>query len=413
MNKLMSFVEDKMAPVFSKLAANHHMAAVRDGMMVTIPLTIIGSIFLMIPNIPIDAVTTFFEPYAGIFTTVTSVTLDAVGLVAAFTIAYYFAKGYSDVEVDPLITAMISGVSFLLATLTDEFTIDTGLFGTKGLFTAMIVAFLTGSILHLFIKKDLVIHFPDNVPPMVSTSFMGLIPGLVTLVIIWIVRIILGININDVLTAIFSPLVFALNTLPGFMIFMFIRCLLWGVGIHGGAVLSIANPVFLTMFGENAAAFAAGTTPPFITANGFMEGFIFFGGGGATLPLVFLMMRSKDKGFKTLGKLCLPSSLFEINEPVVFGVPIVMNPLMIIPYILATEVLALGTYLLMYFNIIGRVVVNAPWTMPPVITAYLNTGGNIPATIWSIVELFIAGAIYYPFFKIMEKQRLQEENEEA
>lgn len=406
MNKILNFVETKLAPPLNKMASQHHLSAVKNGMIVTVPLTIIGSIFLLIPNIPIAAIKNFFEPYANMITTVNTVTIGSVGLVGAASVAYYFALEYTDIKIDPLITAFVSVVAFLLATLTDEFTIDTGLFGTRGLFTGILVALLTGTITHFFQKKNLVIRFPDTVPPLVSKSFMSLIPALVVLTLVWIIRVVLGINVNQVLMDCFSPFIFALNTLPGFLVFMFIRSMLWSVGIHGGAVLAVADPFFLTMFGENVAAFAAGTLPPYITASGFTM-FVFLGGGGATLPLVLMMIRSKEKGFSTLGKLCLPASLFEINEPVVFGVPLVMNPYMMIPYTLSTLTLSAGTYLLMLFNIIGRPVANIPWTIPPLFSHYLVTGGNIPAVIWGIAELFIAGAIYYPFFKAMEKQRLE------
>lgn len=406
MNKILNFVETKLAPPLNKMASQHHLSAVKNGMIVTVPLTIIGSIFLLIPNIPIAAIKNFFEPYANMITTVNTVTIGSVGLVGAASVAYYFALEYTDIKIDPLITAFVSVVAFLLATLTDEFTIDTGLFGTRGLFTGILVALLTGTITHFFQKKNLVIRFPDTVPPLVSKSFMSLIPAFVVLTLVWIIRVVLGINVNQVLMDCFSPFIFALNTLPGFLVFMFIRSMLWSVGIHGGAVLAVADPFFLTMFGENVAAFAAGTLPPYITASGFTM-FVFLGGGGATLPLVLMMIRSKEKGFSTLGKLCLPASLFEINEPVVFGVPLVMNPYMMIPYTLSTLTLSAGTYLLMLFNIIGRPVANIPWTIPPLFSHYLVTDGNIPAVIWGIAELFIAGAIYYPFFKAMEKQRLE------
>lgn len=191
--------------------------------------------------------------------------------------AYYFALEYTDIKIDPLITAFVSVVAFLLATLTDEFTIDTGLFGTRGLFTGILVALLTGTITHFFQKKNLVIRFPDTVPPLVSKSFMSLIPAFVVLTLVWIIRVVLGINVNQVLMDCFSPFIFALNTLPGFLVFMFIRSMLWSVGIHGGAVLAVADPFFLTMFGENVAAFAAGTLPPYITASGFTM-FVFLGG---------------------------------------------------------------------------------------------------------------------------------------
>lgn len=412
MDFLLRFIEEKLADKLTKMTTQHHLSAVKDGMMVTVPLTIIGSIFLLVPNIPIPAWRNFFTPYANVITTVNSVTIGIIGLIGAASVAYYFAKGYTDVKVDPLLTAIISVSTFLLATLNDEFAINTSLFGTKGLFTAILIALLTGSVIHLFQKKNIVIRFPDTVPPLVSKSFMSLIPATVILTFIWAVRVVFGINVNQILMNCFSPFVFALNTLPGFLVFMLVRSLLWSVGIHGGAVLAVADPFFLAMFGDNAAAYAAGTVPPYITASGFTM-FVFLGGGGATLPLVLMMIRSKEKGLKTLGKLCLPASIFEINEPVVFGVPLVMNPYMIIPYVLTTLVLSTGTYILMYFNIIGRPVANIPWTIPPLIAHYLVTGGNIPAVIWGGISLIIAGVIYYPFFKAMEKERLSSTEVEA
>lgn len=405
MKKFMDFIELKLAPPLEKIGQERHLSAIKDGMISVIPLTIIGSFFVLIPNFPIDAWANFIKPYAHWFDAVSAITIDIVGLVAAGTVAYYFAKTYTDTRINSLTCSVISMTAFLLATLSDEWAIDISLFGTKGLFTAVVIALLSTTILHFFYKRNLVIHFPDSVPPLVSESFMSLLPALAVLLLVWVLRVIIGFNINAALMKIFEPAVFALNTLPGFLIFMLLRSLLWCVGIHGGAVLAIADPIFLVMLGDNIAAAATGTPLPYITASGFMY-FVFLGGGGATLPLVFLMMRSKEKGFRSLGKLCLAPGIFEINEPVVFGVPLVMNPLMMIPYVLATEILSLVTYGLMYFNVIARPLVNIPWTMPPVLAQYFLTGGDWRAAIWGVISLVLAGAIYYPFFKIMEKQRL-------
>ena len=160
MNKILNFVEEKLAPPLNKMANQHHLNAVKNGMMVTVPLTIIGSLFLLVPNIPIDFIKSFFEPYAAMITTVNSVTIGIVGLVGAASVAYYFAEGYTDIKIDALITAIISVAAFLLITVNEEFGINTELFGTKGLFTAIIVALLTGTIMHFFQKRNLVIHFP-------------------------------------------------------------------------------------------------------------------------------------------------------------------------------------------------------------------------------------------------------------
>ena len=408
MNSLLNFIESKMAPPLAKLAEQHHLKAVKDGMMVTVPFTIIGSIAVLITNFPIDAWKEFIAPYAPMIASINTVTMGMLAILAAGAVAYFSAKYYEDVDLNPILVTFISLASFLLATLNEEYLIDTGLFGTRGVFTAIVIALFSAAIVRFFVKRNLVIRFPQSVPPMVSNSFMSLIPAVVMILVVWVIRIVLGLDINTSLTDLFSPLVFGLNTIPGFLLFMFIRSLLWSVGIHGGAVLSIADPIFLAMFGENLLAFQAGTIPPYITAQGFTM-FVFLGGGGATLPLVLMMLRSKEKGFRALGKLTLPGSIFEINEPVVFGAPLVLNPMMIIPYVTSNLFLSASTYILMMLNVINRPVVNIPWTMPPVLSHYFVTGGDIRAAIWGILSLGIAGLIYYPFFKSMEKSRLEQE----
>jgi len=406
MDKLIGFVENTLSPPLTKLANQHHLSATKDGMMVTVPLTIIGSMFVLIANFPIDAWRTFIAPFSPMLGTMSAVTIGIVAIVGAGSVAYYFALGYKDKRINPVVASFISIAGFLLATLNEDLGINPSLFGTRGLFTAIIIAFVTGSIYSLFIKKNWVIKFPDNVPPLVSSSFSSLIPAAVSLILIWIVRVVIGFDINSGLMSIFSPFVFALNSLLGYLVFMFIRSMLWSVGIHGGAVLAVADPFFLTMFGENMLAFEAGEALPYITAAGFTM-FVFIGGGGATLGLVIMMIFSKDAGFRTLGKLALPASIFAINEPVVFGVPLVMNPLMIIPYTLSTLVLSAGTYIVMYFNLIGRPVAQIPWTTPPLLSHYLVTGGDWRAVIWGVICIALSSIIYYPFFKTMEKNRLK------
>lgn len=406
-DKIIDFVQNKLVPPFEKLARQHHLNAIRNGLLVTVPLTIVGSIAVLIANFPIQAVKDAIAPYSPALLTVNSVTLGIMALVSTFSIGYYSASAYRNEKLNPVVSGVVSIAAFLLATITldGEFKVDVGLFGTKGLFTGIIVALFTASVLNFFINREIVIKFPDTVPPLVSSSFMSLIPTIVVVLVIWVLHILLKIDINQLLTQVLSPLMVSLGSLPGYLVFMFVRSLLWAVGIHGGSILGVFSPIFLTMIGANIDAFAAGTAIPHITAEGFNY-FVFLGGGGATLPLVLMMIRSKEKGFRTLGKLALGPSLFNINEPVVFGVPLVLNPMMIIPYTMANLVLSGGTYILMYFNLIGRPVARVPWTLPPFIVNYFVTGGDFRAVIWAIVGFFIAGAIYYPFFKAMEKERL-------
>ncbi|HHW02167.1 MAG TPA: PTS sugar transporter subunit IIC [Thermoanaerobacterales bacterium] len=406
MEAFVDFVSKYLVPPLTRFGEEKHMKGIRNGIVVTIPFTIVGSIFLILAFLPIPGWSNIVEPFKSRLLVPVSVTFDVLSVIAVIGIGYNLAKEYGQ---DEVMGAIMSLVSFFILQVTPDYTLDTGYFGAKGLFTAIIVSVFCIEVQKFFVRRNIIIKMPENVPPAIAASFQGLLPLSFIIVVLWFVRVVLNFNLNDFINLIFRPLVFALNTLPGILFCQFIRALLWCVGIHGGAVLSpVIDPIFLQFLAENAKAFVAGQPIPYITATGFLDVFVFVGGGGATLGLVLFMLKSRDKGFRTLGRVSLPSALFEINEPVVFGVPIVLNPLMMVPYILASIILPLFTYILMALNIIGRPVAAVPWTMPPVINHYLVTGGDWRAAVWGIVEIFISMAIYYPFFRTMENQRLKE-----
>lgn len=404
MNKIMEFMETKLAPTFSKLGANPYLLGIKNGMIATVPFTIFGSIFLIISQFPNATWQAIVEPYKAMLNVPNLMTIGIIALYVAFAIGYNLAKEFKQ---DALMGGIISFVGFMMLQIDAEYKISTTYFGSKGIFTALLVAIFCVKILQLFTEHNWVIRFPEGVPPAVSKSFSALIPSSVALTILFVLRCVFKIEIPALIIKMFSPLVFALNSYPEILVYMIVSQLLWCVGIHGQSVLNaVGSPIFLTFITANSEAWAAGQPIPYITATGFIPWFVSIGGAGATLSLVILMCFSKEKSLNTLGKLSLPAGLFEINEPVTFGLPIVMNPTMMIPFVLVDAVLVTGTYFLMYFNIIGRPVIQIPWIMPPIIGAYLATGGNIPAAIWSFCGLIISGVIYYPFIKIVEKERL-------
>lgn len=404
MNKFMAFMEQKVAPVFAKLAQNPYLMGVKDGMIATVPFTIFGSLFIIVAQLPIDAWQKFVEPYKTMLNVPNQMTIGIIALFVAFSVGYNLAKAFKQ---DPLMGGMISFIGFMILQIDEEYAMSTAYFGSKGIFTALVVSIFCVKILQLFVEHNWVIRFPEGVPPAVSKSFSALIPSVVSLSILFILRCVLGIQIPELVTQLFSPLVFALNSWPGIFVYMLVSQLLWCVGIHGQSVLNaVGTPIFTAFLAANTEAFLAGQPIPYITALGFIPWFVSIGGAGATLALVVIMFFSKEKSLKTLGRLALPAGIFEINEPITFGLPIVMNPVMMIPFVIVPPILVTGTYILMFFNIIARPVVQVPWIMPPVIGSYLATAGNIPAVIWSICGILIAGAIYYPFIKIVERERL-------
>ena len=260
------------------------------------------------------------------------------------------------------------------------------------------------------------IRLPKNVPPVVYESFLSLTPLFFLVLIFWLIRFVLGVDINNLVQSAFKPLVFALNTLPGILVYAFLVTLLWSVGINGdNAMDAIVAPIFLQFLAANVEATTAGQPLPYVTANGFFTTFVNVGGTGATIALALIMWNSKEPGFPevTISRISLPTQIFQINEPIFFGFPIVLNPIFMIPYVLNALILTTGTYVLMYLKVIHKPFVNVPWTTPPIIGHYLVSGGDWKAAVWGAVSILIAMIVYFPFAKAAERQRLKAEDDRA
>jgi PTS system cellobiose-specific IIC component len=221
----------------------------------------------------------------------------------------------------------------------------------------------------------------------------------------------LGVDINAIVQTAFKPVVFALDTLPGILLYALLVTLLWSVGINGDNTMdAIVAPIFLTYLADNVTAMQQGQPLPYVTAYGFFTAFVNVGGTGATLGLALVMAFSREPGFRQVSRLSLPTQIFQINEPIFFGMPIVLNPIFMMPYILNALLLTTCSYLLMYWNVIQRPFVNVPWTTPPIIGHYLVTGGDWKAAVWGAISIVIAMLVYYPFAKVAERQRLAAES---
>ena len=399
-----NFLENKLLPIANKLAQNKFLSAVRDGVSVSIPFSIIGAFALIFACFPVEAVANFFAPAADFLFSYSTVTLDCLGIIALIGISYNMGVQFGT---DPISTVLMSVASFLLFTLNEELGLNTATFSAAGMFCAIIVSFVVTLIFKFFVNKNIVIKLPDGVPPAIANSFVSLLPALACITVAAIVRVALGIDLNAVITALFAPLVAGMNSLPGYCFYIFLMCLLWVCGIHGDNTLSpIASPIGSVLMAENIAAFAAGQPIPNIGV--FVSLFVNFSGTGATIGLVLCMLMSKSERYQQLGRLSLAPGIFNINEPVTFGAPVVMNPILAIPYILCPVVLTAATWLLMQFNIIGRVCVEIPWTTPPIIGAYLCTL-DWKAAVWNAIEIVISFLFYRPFFKKQEAIELEAE----
>ncbi len=403
-----AFLNKYVISPLNALSENSYLSAIRAGMITVVPLTIVGSIFIIVAYFPIAGWDEIIGPFRVILEIPVNATFGLLAVFVCFSIGYDLGK---QMKQEAIISASMSTLIFFLLQFDPE---DGSLIfdnlGSSGIFTAILIAFISVRVQKFFTDKNLVFRLPKNVPHVVYESFVSLSPLLALLVGFWLIRYLIGIDINLIVQTMFQPIVFAFSTLPGILVYALLVAILWSIGINGdNAMDAIAAPIFLQYLAANVAAMTAGEPLPYITAYGFFTTFVNVGGTGATLGLALIMLNSREPGYRKISRFSLPTQIFQINEPIFFGFPIVLNPILMIPYILNALLLTAGTYLMMHFELINKPVINVPWTTPPILGHYLVSGGDWRAAGWGVFSLLIAMLVYYPFAKIAEKKRLNEE----
>ncbi len=404
MERAAGLLKARVLPALTALSENTYLAAVRAGMIAVVPLTIIGGLFMIVAYLPLPGWDARVAPHLPLLQVPVTATFGILAVVVCFSIAYDLGRRLGQ---EAIVSASMATVVFLMIQIDvrEQALVMAGL-GSQGLFTAILVALVAVRVQKLFADANLVIRMPDGVPAVVQQSFLSLVPLCVLVVIFWLLRFALSVDLNAIVQAAFSPLVFALNTLPGILVYAFLVAALWSIGINGdNAVDAVVAPIFLQYLAANVTAMTEGRPLPYVTAYGFFTTFVNVGGTGATIALALLLARSREPGFRTVSRLSLPAQVFQINEPIFFGLPMVLNPVFMVPYVLNALILTTGTYLLMYWEVIRRPFVNVPWTTPPIVGHYLVTGGDWRAALWGLAAIVIAMAVYFPFARAAERQR--------
>lgn len=429
MDGLLNFLEKYLMPISSKMASNKALRAVSNGFIAVMTASIVGSMFTLIGNLPIPAYTNWLAQtgLSGILALPGVVTVNMLSLYAVFFIAYHMSRQYDE---DGLGAGLIALISFMLVTGTTSYfaaaeegaaavsAVSMDYLGAKGLFTAMILALITGRLYAWIVKKGWTIKLPDSVPPNVSNSFKTLIPGFI-LVTLWLVisalftktsygglhQFIFGVIQSNLMR-------FMGNNIWAWMFFNIMTGLLWFFGLHGGNIVgSITNPVYTPLSLENLEVYMANPTakmPNIFIGTAFNKTFT-FGGVASMMGLAILMVwLAKSEQMKTLGKLALPTTIFFINEPLLFGIPTVLNPLFFLPMLFLTCFQGVLTYIVMKIGLIpiphG---VQIPWTTPGIIHGFLQ--GGIVLAIWELLMILLSMVLWYPFFKIQDNKCLAEE----
>lgn len=428
MNSLVTFLEQKVGPFAGRIGSQRHMQAIRKGIIATMPLMIVGSFFTILLNLPVEALANLIEPYREIIDIPFRYTVGILALFSVFGIASALADSY---KLDSLSCGLVALMGFLITAAPPIRVFDSvdGVIGagrfinianlnSASLFAAIVVAIATVEIYRFLLVKNITIKMPDGVPPEVSNSFIALLPTAITLILFWVIRHFLNFDINGVLSSILSPLQGFLtgNSLLGGLLTVFLITFFWSLGIHGPAILGpVIRPFWDMSIAENMEAFAEGAyihALPNIFTEQFLQWFVWIGGAGATLSLVVLFMFSKSKYLRSLGRLSFLPGLFNINEPIIFGAPIVMNPILAIPFILAPLVTTTLSYILTVTNVVPMMMARLPFSMLSPVAAWISTNWSVMAAILVIINFFISLAIYYPFFRIFEKQQIERERAE-
>lgn len=398
--------------------------------MVIMPLTIIASIFLLITDFPIKGYpefmgTIFGENWSDFLSPAYRATFDMMGLMLAGTLAYKLAE-ISKMD-DPLCVMVISSVAYII--ITPKFaiaesgeilnkTIPMVWLGTKGVITAIIMSITSTEIYRFVVKKDLTIKLPKNVPPMVYKSFASLIPGIVVVAFTLFLNGIFlsfGKFMHDFIYDVLQVPLQGLSATPiAIIIVAGLNGLLWWFGIHPTVVNSIINPLLNANSIENFELFKQGILT---LENGkigtiqMIDQFATIGGAGMTIGLIIAMIIvAKSQRMRMMSKLSAVPAIFNINEPIVFGLPIIMNPLMLIPITLAPIVSVAITYvsiLIGFMKPFNGVIV--PWPTPPIFSGFLVSGWQ--GIVVQIVVIIVSILIYYPFIVALDKKYKEEEKE--
>ncbi|MBP1039410.1 PTS sugar transporter subunit IIC [Vagococcus sp. BWB3-3] len=456
MQGLMNWLERHIIPIASKIGNEKHLVALRDGFIGTMPATMAGSIAVLLNAFLRDFPTNwgwtgFVENMAPVISVngyIWAGSLAIVAVIFSISLGYNLAKAYN---VAPLSGAVVSIAAFIMGltqsattnltlseklpanviglieeaggSVTDGTTIVAkawGFFnfdahmGGSGLFTAIIFGFVSVIIFSKLMQANLIIKMPDSVPPAVSKAFAAIIPACVALYTCGIINFAFskatGLPMIDwITTTIQQPLLHLSQGFGSVLLIVFLIHLLWFFGIHGDNVMA---PVLSTIWGnamnQNMNAFQKGLEIPYKWVSGTFQAFVWPGGSGATLMLVCAILAfSKRADSLTVAKLSLAPGLFNINEPVMFGMPIVLNPLYMIPVILVPCVTAGITYFATMTDLVRPVVVSVIWVMPPIINGFLATGGDWHSIILSIVNLLVGFLIWTPFVFAANKVELE------
>lgn len=423
MEKFNEKMSEFLFPIIEWVQSNKYLSSIQFGLLMTMPVLLVGAFACVISDFPLDAyqnlmISIFGEKIWGEWNwdVVNVATMGLTALIALVGTSYQLAK-FDDLDAIPNVAISLMGYFILVHT--NEGGIPTSELGAMALFLVIIVAIISEEIYKFCKKKNLVVKMPESVPSFVTQQFTALVPAVISVVVFLIIRYVIecatshGTAFNLVYNILQAPLTNVGTSLPGTLVFTFLNSFFWLFGVHGTELISaVTTPLWYAARGANLEVFAASALAarPYIATQDFANMIICLTGTGITLPLCIEMaFVCKSERVKKIGKLAIIPGIFNVNEPVIFGLPLVMNPVMIIPFFLSPVAAVLLSWGAMYFGLVPYPTgVTVPWTLPAPFGGWMMcsswTGGLL-----QIVILLVSGVIYYPFIKTLDKKYLEEE----
>lgn len=428
---------NSLLDLLARMARQHHLVALRDGVISAVPIILVGSTFLLVGSqadvvrkmLP-DSVqqwelVKWYLGHEAVFFVPYRLTMSILSLYVAFTIAASLAKQYN---LPPVPNALGAVAAFIMTVLPvkvvtpaapkGEWVISLAGLGPGALFLAIICAFGTIELSRLINRPSKEVRDdgpedPMGVPRAVGDAFRTFLPMLIAVTVVWSLRDLAGVDLSARMVDAMKPMASLGDTLACVILVNIALHLMQFAGVHG---VSVINAVFLTFWqvwlASNAEAHLAGLPLPHVTAYPFYQWFIWIGGAGTTLPLALLLLRSRHAHGRHIGRISIIPSLFNVNEPLIFGFPVVLNPVMAVPFVLAPTVCGVLAWFAISWGWVGRPFIEVPWVLPCFLGAPLSCGDS-RALVLLGVNLVVAGLIWYPFLRAWERNVDRKNDEEA
>ena len=411
MSKIMDWLENKFAPAMSKITQNPWVSALSGSMMKILPIIMTGSLIFFynvfrswIPALP---------DLSGVL----QFTFQLTSLILTFLVANQLMEklGHTRYVLNAGLTSIIVFLIAIKPTIGDDgiFSVEFGRFGPTGMFVALVVGILVSVVYHFYAKLH-ILEDSVTIPDFVCEWINQILPMFLCVLLGTIISSNLNIDIYQVISAVFSPLEHLGRTLPGLIIMMMAISFLYSMGISTWFLGTFTTPILMAGTAANLAQVAAGQTPTNIVCYEtiYLLSLMTLGGQGCTLTLNVHMLLSKSKRFKSLGKVCIGPSIFNINEPVVFGAPIVFNPILMLPMWINTLVSAVIIWFVMSWGWLDVPAASVTTGQIPAPIGYIIVTGDWRAIIFWVLIFVVTFLIWKPFFKVYEKQVMKEEAEE-